>query len=125
MPLFLPPLLSGALSFISRPPGSWIASVIAVLLGIWWVNDSAYNRGFAKAVSEQRARVIIKTVERVRATYQVRDRSDERTEKSKTINERNRSLTNAIAADAAARPDTSDVCVAPDLADRLRAISHR
>jgi len=55
MPLFLLPLLGwakSALSFFARPPGSYIACVLAAALGIWWYGHHQYNNGYLAAQEE-------------------------------------------------------------------------
>lgn len=109
-------------SAILTPPGSWIALALAVFLAIWWVNDSAYNRGVTATQRASAESAASATIARLTATYIVRDRSDARTDISKAVNEKNRSIANAVKEEVAAQSDAGDVCVDPYLADRLRDI---
>lgn len=64
MPLFLLSLLGwgkSALTFFTRPPGSWIACGLAAVFGIWLYGHHEYNKGFlaAQEQAENAARPII------------------------------------------------------------------
>jgi len=59
MPLFLLPLLGwgkslfdAALTFFSRPPGSYIGIAIAFALSLWWFGQHEFNKGHLAAVVE-------------------------------------------------------------------------
>jgi hypothetical protein len=52
MPLFLLPLIASfksaigaALTFISKPPVSWIAAALGLVLGLWWFGQHEFNSG--------------------------------------------------------------------------------
>ena len=54
MPLCLLPFITGAKSFIkgviefcSKPPGSWIAAALAVLMALWLYGNHQFNKGVA------------------------------------------------------------------------------
>ena len=38
-------IFSAIVTFCSKPPGSWIACAIGVVLGLWWFGQHEFNKG--------------------------------------------------------------------------------
>lgn len=110
------------IEFCSKPPGSWIAAALGLVLGAWLVHHHGYKQGIsacevehAEAAAQERARqqtVFIDTDKR----------SVDRTTKSETANTQNKVIVRVIHDKAAAMPEANDVCIDAVLADSVRAL---
>lgn len=114
--------LGAIFAFCSKPPGSWIAAAVAFALGIWWYGQHEFNKG-KEACEKAHANAAANEIIRVKTVYIDADaRSAQRTDKSETVNAKNRTIVRVIHDQAAAMPDHDATCIPADIADRLREI---
>lgn len=114
--------LGAALSFISKPPGIYIAAAIAACLGLWWFGQHEFNSG-KRACEKAHAEASAQELARQKAVFIDADkRSTQRTDESEKVNTQNRTIIRVIREQVAAMPDRDDVCISPDTADSLRSL---
>lgn len=61
-----------ALSFCSKPPGSWIAAALAVFLALWWYGNHQFNKGVRYQLAKDAEFIAQLKPKQVAATERVR-----------------------------------------------------
>lgn len=111
--------LSAAWSFVSKPPGSYLAAAGALALVLWWFGQHEFNRGRSACETAHKAATAkVVTIWRDRVVPV----SEKRTDVGKAADERNKTRVVYIKEKAHEQPTASVQCVSPDLADKLRDI---
>ncbi len=120
-------MLSGAFSavwsFVSRPPGTYIALALAALLAVWIYGRHEYDRGQADCqAAHAQAVQKLAQVQTKQIAVAVAD-SDKATTAHATEDATNKEKVRTIYLHDKALPDAPAVCVTADDADRLRALN--
>lgn len=112
----------GLWSFFSKPPGIYIAMVLAFAGAMWWFGQHEFNRGQAACEAAHKKANAHEVVRQVKVGKAVVAASDARTAPHKAEDVTNKGNVRIIYVHDQALPDASAVCVDPDDADRLRNI---
>lgn len=119
---FLQRGVSGLLTFCSKPPGSWIAAALGLVLGLWWFGHLRYAAGFAAAAALAAARSAQIKAKQNAAISGANDRAAVRAVESNKQNAETQEAVVHVKESAAAMPDAGGVAITSDVADRLRDI---
>ena len=81
-----------ALSFCSKPPGSWIAAALAVFLALWWYGNHQFNKGVSWQLAQDAEFIANMKPKQAKATERIRivyvQKAAEIKWRTKTITER-------------------------------------
>ena len=115
--------LGAALTFISKPPGSWIAAALGLVLCLWLIHHHGYKQGVS-ACEARHAEAAANELKRQKDVFIDADkRSTDRTTESEKKNTENKTRIVYVKEKAAAMPGASDVCLDAATADGVRSIN--
>lgn len=84
--------LGAAVSFCSKPPGSWIAAALAVFLALWWYGNHQFNKGVSWQLAQDAEAAANLKPKQTAATERIRivfvEKAAEIKWRTKTITER-------------------------------------
>jgi hypothetical protein len=110
------------LEFCSKPPGSWIAAALGLVLCGWVIHHHGVKQGRGACEAEHAEAAANELARQKSAIEAVTSRASVRATKSEAVNTKNKVIVRVIHDQAAAMPDASDVCIPAELADGLRSI---
>lgn len=110
------------LEFCSKPPGSWIAAALGLVLCGWVIHHHGYKQGRGACEAEHAEAAANELARQSSVIESVIVRSDARTEISTKKNEANKKVVADVKQMAAAQPQAGDVCIDAAIADKLRNI---
>ena len=129
MPLFLLPFIASfksavgaALTFISKPPGIYIAAAIAACLGLWWFGHLKYAAGLAAAAAAAAARSAQVKAKQDKAISDANAGALVRAIEAARLEHEEREAVAHVREGAATMPNAGGVAITSDVADRLRDI---
>ncbi len=115
--------LGAAITFISKPPGSWIAAALGLVLCLWLIHHHGYKQGVS-ACETRHAEAAANELKRQKDVFIDADkRSTARTTESEKKNTENKTRIVYVKEKAAAMADHDATCIPADIADRLREIN--
>jgi hypothetical protein len=108
------------LTWIAKPPGSYIALALAALIGLWAVHHHGYAAGYADCTAERNAiaTIEIRRQETVGAAVVTRAEVEAAADTAK--DRRNRETIRYVVKTIAARPDADAECIPAAVADGMR-----
>lgn len=115
--------VSGLLTFCSKPPGSWIAAALGLVLGLWWFGQHEFNRGELKCETAHAEAAANEINRQIVAANEANKRSEVRTTVSEKKNTDNQKVIAHVKEQAAAMPGASDICIDAATADELRSVN--
>jgi hypothetical protein len=112
--------LEPAITFFSKPPGSWIALALAALLALWAVHHHGYASGKAECEAAHYAAATAEIARQNAVGTAVVARAETRAATDAAKDKQNQETVRYVVKTVYAQPDAADVCITADIADRLR-----
>ncbi len=109
-------------AWVSEPPGSWIALLLAALLALWGIHHHGYATGRAECEAAHKAIAAGEVHRQQVAVTGVQTRSQARTNQDATTNQTGQEIVHYVTIHAAGAPDAHDACLDAATADRVRSI---
>jgi hypothetical protein len=115
-------ILSAAVSFFSKPPGSYVGLVLAAIFALLIAHSTGYSAGQAASEAAHVAKVEQEAQRQRTVAAAVVARSEDRTNQNIAADQKAQEEVRHVKNEAQAQPAADTVCISASLADRVRDI---
>jgi hypothetical protein len=110
------------LTFCSKPPGSWIAAALGLMLGFWWYGHHQYAAGVSHCEAQHAEAAANELARQSKVIADADTRAVARSVITDKKNTENQKVIVYVKEKAAAMAGASDVCLDAATADGLRLL---